>query len=112
MRIARCGELRYRNLDGSERIEVVKPEVLFSKNSMDSFKMKPITLGHPPTRVTAENARQYQRGMSGHCVIIDGDFLGLTGTVTDEEAIKEILSGRARQLSCGYDAEVIPLSSL
>jgi hypothetical protein len=106
MRVARLGELKYRNFDGTERIEVVTPDVLFSKDSMDSFKMKPITLGHPPSRVTAENARQYQRGMTGHYAIVDGDFLGLVGTVTDQEAIEAILAGRAKELSCGYDAEV------
>lgn len=104
MRIARTGELKYRNADGSERIEVVTPEVLFSKNSIDSFKMKPITLLHPPRRVVPENAMQYQRGMLGHYAVVDGDFLGFVGTVTDRTAIDTLLKGDAREASCGYDA--------
>lgn len=107
MRIARVGELTYRNADGSERIEVVSPEVLFAKDSTDSFKMKPITLGHPPERVTAENARQYERGMTGHMVTIDGDFLGIVGTITDKETIDAIERGDASEVSCGYDAETV-----
>jgi hypothetical protein len=106
MRIARVGELTYRNADGSERIEVVSPEVLFDKDSTDSFKMKPITLGHPPVKVTSENARQYERGMTGHAITIDGDFLGIVGTVTDKEAIDAIERGDASEVSCGYDAEI------
>lgn len=104
MRIAKTGELKYRNADGSERIEVVTPEVLFSKDSIDSFKMKPITLLHPPRRVTPENAMQYQRGMLGHYALVDGDFLGFVGTVTDRTAIDTLLRGDAREASCGYDA--------
>lgn len=106
MRIARVGELKYRNADGTERIEVVSPEVLFAKDSTDSFKMKPITLGHPPEKVTAENARQYERGMTGHMVTIDGDFLGIVGTITDKETIDAIERGDASEVSCGYDAEI------
>jgi len=102
-RIARTGELRYRNSEGSERIEVVSPDVLFAKDSIDSHKMIPLTLQHPPERVTPQNARKYQRGMSGHHAIIDGDFLGIVSTVTDAEAIEAITSGRAKQVSCGYD---------
>ncbi len=106
MRIARVGELKYRNADGTERIEVVSPEVLFAKDSTDSFKMKPITLGHPPERVTAENARQYERGMTGHAITIDNDFLGIVGTVTDKETIDAIERGDASEVSCGYDAPI------
>ncbi len=107
MRIARVGELQYRNTDGTERTEVVTPEVLFNKDSIDSFKMKPITLLHPPGgRVTPKNARQHARGLTGHTAIIDGDFLGLVSTVLDEEMIEEVISGRTDQTSCGYDAPI------
>ncbi len=111
MRIARVGELQYRNTDGTERTEVVTPEVLFNKDSIDSFKMKPITLLHPPGgRVTPKNARQHARGLTGHTAIIDGDFLGLVSTVLDEEMIEEVISGRTDQTSCGYDAPIRPRS--
>lgn len=106
-RIARTGELRYRNSDGSERIEVVSPDVLFAKDSTDSFKSLPITYTHPPERVTTHNARKYQRGMTGSHIIIDGDFLGITSTVTDAEAIEAIVSGKAKQVSCGYDVKTV-----
>ena len=106
MRIAKAGELKYRNTDGSERIEVVSPEVLFSKDSMDSFKMKSITYPHPPVRVNSVNSMQYQRGMLGHYAIIDGDFLGFVGTVTDKSAVDALLSGEAREASSGYGAPI------
>lgn len=109
MRIARTGELTYVNPDGSKRIEIVTPGELFKKDSIDSFKMVPLTYLHPPGGLlTAENARVYQRGMTGHAAVIDGDFLGLVTTVTDKETIDAILSGAARQTSCGYHVTTRP----
>ncbi|MBW4692209.1 MAG: DUF2213 domain-containing protein [Lyngbya sp. HA4199-MV5] len=103
LRIGGTGDLSYRNLDGTERIEVVTPEVLFAKDSIDSFKMKPITYPHPPVKVRSDNVMQYGRGMLGHYAVIDGDFLGFVGTVTDKQAVDALLSGTATEASCGYD---------
>jgi hypothetical protein len=103
MTIAKVGELKYFNKDGSERLEVVTPEVLFDAKSIDSFKMKPITSPHhPPVMLNADNAGAYSKGMTGNLVTIDGDFLGIVATVTDAETIKSIKSGRTKQVSCGY----------
>lgn len=103
MTIAKAGELKYYNKDGSERFEVVTPEVLFDSKSVDSFKMKPITSpNHPPVMLNADNAGAYSKGMTGNLVTIDGDFLGIVATVTDSETIRNIKSGRTKQVSCGY----------
>lgn len=104
-RVAKVGDLVYRD-GNSTRTEYVSSDVLFAKDSIDSLKMVPLTLDHPSEIVTPENSREYQRGMTGHSVIIDGDFLGVTMTVTDSEAIDAIVSGKARELSCGYRATV------
>jgi hypothetical protein len=105
MTIAKVGELKYFNKDGSERIEVVTPEVLFDTKSIDSFKMKPITSPHhPPVMLNADNAGAYSKGMTGNLVTIDGDFLGIVATVTDAETIRNIKNGRTKQVSCGYMA--------
>ncbi|GEM_PF-2286591 len=103
LRIGKTGELAYRHADGTEQIEVVSPEVLFAKDSIDSFKMKPITYPHPPVKVRSDNAMQYQRGLLGHYAVIDGDFLGFVGSVTDKQAVEALLSGTATEASCGYD---------
>jgi uncharacterized protein len=104
-RVAKVGPLVYRDGENT-RTEHVSADVLFAKDSIDSLKMVPITLGHPPVMVTSKNAREYQRGMTGHSVIIDGDFLGVTMTVTDQETIDAIVNGDAAELSCGYRAGV------
>lgn len=105
MTIAKVGELKYFNKDGSERLEVVTPEVLFDAKSIDSFKMKPITSpNHPPVMLNADNAGAYSKGMTGNLVTIDGDFLGIVATVTDAETIRNIKGNRTKQVSCGYMA--------
>lgn len=109
MRVSRTGELAYRDDNGSTRIEVVSPEELFRKDSYDSLKMKPITRGHPPVLVNADNAREYQRGMTGNIVTFDGDFLGIVGTITDRETIDAIKNG-VREVSLGYTCDVVPRS--
>lgn len=112
-RIGKVGELRYRNQDGSERIERVTPEVLFDKASMDSFKMKNITHPvHPPEMLTVDNEADYQhliKGMTGNLITIDGDFLGIVGTLTKQDAIDDVVKGKTRQISCGYFAATRPL---
>lgn len=105
MTIAKVGELKYFNQDGTERLEIVTPEVLFDSASVDSFKMKPVTSpNHPPVMLNADNAGAYSKGMTGNLVTIDGDFLGIVATVTDAATIRNIKSGRTKQVSCGYIA--------
>ena len=105
MTIAKVGELKYFNQDGTERLEIVTPEVLFDSASVDSFKMKPITSpNHPPVMLNADNAAPYLKGMTGNLVTIDGDFLGIVATVTDAATIRNIKGGRTKQVSCGYIA--------
>lgn len=110
LNVGKVGDLRYLERDGTERIERVSPEVLFEKAHLDSLKMKPIVREHPEgvDRLDSTNTLPYQRGMTGHNVIIDGDFLGIVGTVVDQELIDEIVSGKRRGCSLGYDCEVVP----
>ena len=92
MRVGRVGELQYKEDDGTIRVEVVTPEVLFDKKHLDSLKMKPITREHPEVeRLDSSNATKYQVGMSGHAVVIDGEFLGVVGTIVDQDLIDEIV---------------------
>lgn len=107
--VARTGSLLYRNNDGSTRTEIVSREELRNPASLNSASMKPITFLHPPGGwVTPENARQYQRGMSSQKLLIDDDFLTVVCTLTDAEAIGQVKSGAARQMSAGYAVSTTP----
>jgi hypothetical protein len=103
--VSRVGELKYRNADGSERIEVLSREELFRKDSLDSASMKPITLLHPPEPVTPGNAKDYMVGMNSHRLIQDGDFLQVVATITHQDAIAAIENG-TREMSAGYSVTV------
>jgi uncharacterized protein len=104
-KVARVGELRYLNADGSDRIERVTPEVLFNPDSYNSLKMKPVTCpSHPPMMLDSTNTKDHAKGMTSNIVTVDGSFLGVILTLTDKEAIDSVESGKTQEVSCGYMA--------
>ena len=107
MRVAKVGDLQYRNADGSTRTEYVSKDNLFNIDSVKSLKMKPVTFEHPPALLTAETARGYSTGSTGHLTVPDGSFLGITAVIHDKPTIDAILSGKAREVSCGYTCDLV-----
>ncbi len=107
MRVAKIGELQYRNADGSTRTEYVSKDSLFNTDSVKTLKMKPVTLEHPPALLTAETAKGYSTGSTGHLTVPDGSFLGITAVIHDKPTIDAILSGKAREVSCGYTCDLV-----
>lgn len=103
MTVSRVGELLYRNDDGSTRTEIVTPETLFDKQSLDTAWGKPITYLHPPGGlITSQNVAKYQKGMTQQSMLINENFLTLAGVVTDAETIEAIKTGSSVQVSAGY----------
>lgn len=107
MRVAKIGDLQYRNADGSTRTEHVSKDSLFNADSVKSLKMKPVTFEHPPALLTAETAKGYSTGSTGHLTVPDGSFLGITAVIHDKPTIDAILSGKAREVSCGYTCDLV-----
>ncbi len=107
MRVAKVGDLQYRNADGSTRTEYVSKDSLFNTDSVKSLKMKPVTFEHPPALLTAETAKGYSTGSTGHLTVPDGSFLGITAVIHDKPTIDAILSGKAREVSCGYTCDLV-----
>lgn len=108
MTVSRTGPLRYRNDDGSDRVEHVSPQTLFDKNSLDTAWGKPITYLHPRSgKVDADNARELQRGMTQQGLLINQDFLTVVGVLTDRQAI-DAVQGGDRQVSAGYLTDLVP----
>lgn len=108
-RIARTGVQVYRNADGSARREYRPDSEVFSAKTIESFKLVPFTLGHPPVMVTPENVTLYSRGTVGESIRRDGKWMVATIVVHAKDAIDAIESG-VRQVSCGYacDLEMKP----
>lgn len=103
----RTGIFLYRNKDGSIRRELRHPDDVFKADSLSSMKMIPITDGHPEGRlVNSKSAKSLQIGYVGENIKVDGKFIKVPLTITDESAIEKVKSGK-NQLSLGYTAELV-----
>ena len=56
--VTSVGVFAYRNADGTPRYELRLPEEVFSEESLNSLKMKPLTLLHPDQAVTPDNVEK------------------------------------------------------
>lgn len=102
--VTRTGVFTYRLPDGTVRKELRHPDDVFSKESMDSLKMLPVTDEHPYHHrgiVTKDNAAELQIGQTGETVYPDGRFLLTSLQISRDDGIQSVNSGR-RELSCGY----------
>jgi hypothetical protein len=110
--VTRTGVFRYIEADGTERLELRHKDDVLRKESLDTLKLIPVTLFHPPEMVNAENARLYSVGSTGESYSIeksgDVDLISSRFSVNDAKAVDEVKTGRARQLSLGYMQESIP----
>ena len=98
------------NADG--KVFLIRPsDVLFSEDTINSFEGKPVTLGHPDVpNVNGENWKQFAVGTISHvrqgrestagCLVADI-------IIFDPKAIEEVVNGKAIELSCGFDSNVI-----
>jgi len=107
--VTRTGVLPYRNNDGTTRLELRHPDEVFSKASLDSLKMVPVTNSHPTSGnrlVNSENALALQIGAVGEQVYPDGKYVMASMQVTTADGISAIDAGRV-ELSCGYTCELV-----
>lgn len=105
--ITRAGVFDYRNADGSIVRELRHPDDVFKPESLETLKMLPITVDHPPEFVDAKNAHKYDRGSTGESYRIDGDYIISTLTVRHQDAINAIEDGN-HEISMGYSVKLIP----
>lgn len=101
-RIARVGIQEYRRADGSVQREYRPPEEVGSASSLESFKLKPVTLEHPPTLLNSENVSDYAVGHIGEQVHFDGTYVTANVAVLHKDAVAKVKAGEIRELSCGY----------
>lgn len=106
--VARVGIQNYRKPDGTILRELRSPEDV--QESAASFSALPVTLNHPSTLVTSDNASDYSKGLSGDCQYKDGK-LGVMMTVTHADAIASATTTH-RQVSCGYTCDLDPTSGI
>lgn len=121
-----CGVFSYKRKDGTIQRELRLPEEVFSGETLNSLKLKPITLNHPNELVTPDNAEEFQVGSLGNNVssevqertydgftpwdkLTDGLNVAVDMSITRKDAIEAVLNGK-KGLSMGYtcDLEVLP----
>lgn len=104
--VTSIGVFTYRNPDGSPRRELRLPEEVFAEASLESLKMKPLTLLHPDGAVTPENIGQLQVGSVGSDVTTDSYRVYVSLSATKQDGIDAVENGSARSLSCGYNCDI------
>lgn len=93
-------------LETSGLVTVYRPEeVVFARDSLETYAGKPVTLGHPAEPVGAENWRQHAVGDVGDEVARDGEFVRVGIMVRDAAAIRA-LEGGTREISMGYTTRI------
>ncbi len=105
-RLARSGVQTYRNADGSERREYRPDSEVFNPASMASFRLVPVTNGHPPKMLDASNATQYAVGSVGENIRRDGKWMIAPIVVYDANTIREMYAGK-NQVSNGYECDLV-----
>lgn len=104
--LSRAGIFRYVMPDGTVRRELRPEEEVFHADALKSFAMVPVTDNHPPANLTAENAKEYQRGAVSETLRRDGDLMRGSLMVTDSDLVAKMERGDAVQASCGYTCDL------
>ena len=115
--LARCGSYNYLESeilpdgDNTKIVQVYRTEdEVFNPASIASFENKPFCNDHPEEDVSPLNYKQLQvgfirdirRGTNELCDCLIGDIV-----VTDPEVIELIKSGEKRELSLGYNTQIV-----
>ena len=105
---ARTGTQLYTRGDGTQ-VREYRPEDEVSKpESLASFGMKAVTMGHPRVQLDSENTKLYQIGHAGSQVRFSDGFVEVAVVITDADAIEKINRGDAQEVSAGYRVDYDP----
>ena len=118
-----CGVFTYKRADGTLQRELRLPEEVFAPSTLESLKLKPVTLNHPTELVTPENADMLQVGSLGDnpsCTnqeyngngeptdlkkLTDGLNVAVDMIITKKDAIDAVINGK-QGLSMGYTCDI------
>lgn len=116
--VTSIGVFTYKRADGTIQRELRLPEEVFSFDTLNSMKLKPVTLNHPTELVTQDNADKLQVGSLGDNPswtkewhdrnwkeVTDGINCAIDMIVTKKDAIDAILNGK-QALSMGYTCDL------
>ena len=99
-----CGIFEYTNPDGSTRKELRLPEHVFDKESLKSYKGKPVIITHDAGYVNKKNVDSEQIGTILTDGYQDGEDVRAEIIIHDTDSMK---SCGLRELSLGYSLDLI-----
>lgn len=105
---ARVGTQLYTRGDGKQCREYRPEEEVAKPESLASFGMKAVTMGHPPVLLDSGNTNVHQIGHAGSQVRYNDGFVEVALLITDKEAISQIQRGDAQEVSSGYRVDFDP----
>ena len=105
---ARVGTQLYTRGDGAQVREYRPEEEVAKPESLASFGMKAVTMGHPPVLLDSGNTKVHQIGHAGSQIRFTDGFVEVALLVTDRDAIERIKRGDAQEVSAGYRVDFDP----
>ena len=116
--VTSIGVFTYKRADGTIQRELRLPEEVFSPLTLNSMKLKPVTLNHPTELVTSDNADKLQVGSLGDNPswtkewhdrnweeVTDGINCAIDMVITKKDAVDAVLNGK-QSLSMGYTCDL------
>ena len=116
--VTSIGVFTYKRKDGTVQRELRLPEEVFSPKTLNSMKLKPVTLNHPTELVTIDNADRLQVGSLGDNPswtkewehrnweeVTDGINCAIDMIITKKDAVDAVLNGK-QALSMGYTCDL------
>ena len=116
--VTSIGVFTYARKDGTVQRELRLPEEVFADGTLNSMKLKPVTLNHPTELVTQDNADKLQVGSLGdnpswtkewhdhnYDEVTDGINCAIDMIITKKDAIDAVLNGK-QALSMGYTCDL------
>jgi len=105
---ARVGTQLYTRGDGAQVREYRPEDEVAKPESLASFGMKAVTMGHPPVLLDSGNTKVHQVGHAGSQVRYNDGFVEVALLITDKDAIQRIQRGDAQEVSAGYRVDFDP----
>lgn len=103
----RTGVFTYHMPDGSVQRQLRHPDDVLNQDSLLTLRLKPVTDEHPLEMLNVDNAQKYSVGFTGDNVRVDGGNVGITFSVTNKDTILKVVGKKARELSLGYNLDLI-----
>lgn len=109
----RVGVFEYRDPKSGQIIrELRHPDDVLNHDSLETLAGVPITVKHPPVRVTTTNFDAYGVGTVGDEIdALNHPYVRVKLNLQKADAIAKVSAGM-RELSCGYDCDVVDESGV